>query len=77
MAAPSAVFTLAYVAKKLRVDVEVIEELSADMEPEDGRLWVVDSLDENAPDVIAFTSDGIDYLNELLDDRRSQFMSNT
>ena len=77
MAVPSCVFTLAYVAKKLRVDVEVIEELSADMEPEDGRLWVIDNDDENAPDVIAFTHEGIEYLDELLDDQRSQFMSDS
>ena len=75
MVAPSCVFTIAYVAKKLRVDVQVIEELSAEMEPENGRLWIIDNDDESAPDVIAFTSNGIAYLDELLDDRRSQFMS--
>lgn len=32
-------------------------------------------VDENAPAVIAFTSGGINYLSEMLDARREQFMS--
>ncbi len=44
------------------------------MAPEDGRLSVIDSLDETAPSVTAFTRDGLDYLDELLDQRRSEFM---
>lgn len=55
MAALSMVFTARYAASYLRVDVEVIEELAEQMAPEDGRLSVIDSLDERAESVTAFT----------------------
>jgi hypothetical protein len=44
------------------------------MAPEDGRLSIIDSLDETAPSVTAFTREGLDYLQDLLDRRRSEFM---
>ena len=44
------------------------------MEPEDGCLSIRDSLDENAASVTGFTMQGLDYLEDLLDDRRSEFM---
>jgi hypothetical protein len=44
------------------------------MQPEDGRLSIHDSLDENAESVTGFTRTGLDYLEDLLDDRRSEFM---
>ncbi len=74
MAAPSMVFTARFAASRLGVDIDVIEELAEQMAPEDGRLSVIDSLDETAPSVTAFTRDGLDYLDELLDQRRSEFM---
>jgi hypothetical protein len=46
------------------------------MAPEDGCLSVIDSLDETAESVTGFTCQGLDYLEELLDERRSQFMGN-
>ena len=76
MAAPSMVFTARFAASRLGVDVEVVEELAEQMEPEDGCLSILDSLDENAESVTAFTRKGLDYLEDLLDDRRSQFMQN-
>lgn len=74
MAAPSMVFTARYAARRLGVDIDVIEELAERISPEDGCVSVVDSLDENAESVTAFTRRGLDYLEELLDDRRSEFM---
>ena len=74
MAAPSMVFTARYTAKHLGVDLDVIEELAEEMAPEDGRLSVIDSLDDDAEAAIAFTRRGLDYLDELLDHRRSDFM---
>lgn len=44
------------------------------MSSEDGCISVIDSFDENAESVTAFTHRGLDYLEELLDDRRSDFM---
>jgi hypothetical protein len=74
MAAPSMVFTARYAAHRLGVDIDVIEELAGQMSPEDGCVSVIDSLDEHAESIAAFTHRGLDYLEELLDDRRSEFM---
>ena len=74
MAAPSMVFTARYAATCFGVDIEVIEELAEQMAPEDGRLSIIESLDERAASVTGFTRAGLDYLDELLDDRRIQFM---
>ena len=71
MAAPSMVFTAKFAASSFGVDIEVIEELAEQLEPEDGRLSVIDSLDETAESVTAFTPQGLDYLCDLLDDRPS------
>ena len=71
MAAPSMVFTANFAASSFGVDIEVIEELAEQMEPEDGRLSVIDRLDEAAESVTAFTPRGLDYLRDLLDDRPS------
>ena len=40
MAAPSYVFTIAYVAEMLGEDEEWLHTIADDMEPEDGCLWV-------------------------------------
>lgn len=47
------------------------------MEPEDGRLSVIDSLDETAESVTAFMPRGLDYLGDLLDHRRIEFMKDS
>lgn len=44
------------------------------MEPEDGCLSILDSLDQNAASVTGFGRNGLDYLEYLLDDRRPDFM---
>jgi len=62
MAAPSMVFTARFAASRLNVDIEVIEELAEQMEPEDGCLSIRYSLDENAASVTCFTRKGLDYL---------------
>ena len=74
MAAPSMVFTIRFAARRLGVDIDVIEELAEQMEPEDGCLRIIDSLDDDAVSTTAFTRRGLDYLEELLDQRRSDFM---
>lgn len=74
MAAPSMVFTARFAASRLGVDIEVIEELAEQMEPEDGCLSILDSLHESAASVTGFAMQGLDYLENLLDDRRSEFM---
>lgn len=74
MAAPSMVFTARFAAGRLGVDLDVIEELAEQMEPEDGCLSIIDSLDENAASITGFTRKGLDYLEDLLDERRSDFM---
>jgi hypothetical protein len=74
MAAPSMVFTARFAARHFDVDIDVIEVLAEQMTPENGCLSVVDSLDDNAESTTAFTRRGLDYLDELLDQRRSDFM---
>ena len=59
------VFTARYAARRLGVDVEVVEELALQMEPEDGCVSVIDSLEETAESVTAFTRQGLDCLDEL------------
>lgn len=73
MAAPSMVFTIRFAARRLGVDLDVIEELAEQMAPEDGCLSVIDSIDD-AESTTAFTRPGLDYLEELLDQRRQDFM---
>ena len=74
MAAPSMVFTTRFAARHFGVNIDVIEELAEEMAPEDGCLSVIDSLDDDAESTTAFTRRGLDYLDELLDQRRSDFM---
>jgi len=74
MAAPSMVFTACFAARHFGVDIDVIKELAEEMAPEDGCLSVIDSLDDDAESTTAFTRRSLDYLDELLDKRRSDFM---
>lgn len=63
-----------FASRDFGVDLVVIEELAEEMAPEDGCLSVIDSLDDNLESTTAFTRRGLDYLDELLDQRRSMFM---
>jgi hypothetical protein len=59
VAAIASVFTIGYVANLLGEDEDWLHELSIDMFPEDGRLWVYDVGEDG---VTAFTEDGIENL---------------
>lgn len=65
MAAPSYVFTIGRVARMLGVDETRLQDIAADMEPEDGCLHVLDVDDLSTT---AFTAQGIENLKELLAD---------
>jgi hypothetical protein len=65
MAAPSYVITIGRVASRLGVDEAQLEDIAADMEPEDGCLHVLDVDDLSTT---AFTARGIKNLKELLAD---------
>lgn len=72
MASPTFAWTARFVAEQLGVAEDLIEEIaSMAMEPEDGRIFIIDSNDDNSPSVTAFTRDGIDYLREALRDPAS------
>jgi hypothetical protein len=68
MAAPSYVFTIHRVAKMLGEDEDLLCEIALDMEPEDGRLFILDVDDDTS--TVALTQFGIENLKEFLADRR-------
>jgi hypothetical protein len=68
MAAISAVFTIGYVAALLGEDEEWIFDLSINMFPEDGCLWVHGVGEDGVP---AFTRDGIENLRQIIADERA------
>ena len=59
--------TIECVAKDLGVDVDLIHDLALGLEPEDGLIWVYD-LDDGG--MLAFTDDGIEEVQRLLDENR-------
>jgi hypothetical protein len=69
LAAISHVFTITYVAELLGEDEDWLHELSIDMFPEDGRLYVCSGKDDA---VTAFTEDGIENLKQIIADMRAQ-----
>jgi hypothetical protein len=68
MAAISTVFTIGYVANLLDEDEDWLFELSIDMEPQDGSLWVYGVGEDGVP---VFTQDGIDNLRQIIADKRT------
>lgn len=62
MPAIASVSTIARVAELLGEDEDWLWDVSADMGPEDGRLWVHGPGGEQT---VAFTPFGIEYLREL------------
>ena len=68
MAAISAVFTIGYVANLLDEDEDWLHDLSINMDPEDGCLWVYGVGEDG---VVAFTRDGIDNLRQIIADERA------
>ena len=63
LAAITAVFTINYVAEMLGEDEEWLDEISIQLDPEDGRLGVLGPGEESTT---AFTRFGIDNLAELV-----------
>ena len=68
VAAISAVFTIGYVANLLGEDEDWLFELSIDMFPEDGCLWVYGVGEDG---VTAFTQYGIECLKQITADERA------
>jgi hypothetical protein len=66
MAAISAVFTLALAARMLGETEDRLWDLTDQMTPEDGVLWIHDT-DER--ETMAFTAFGIETLKELIADQ--------
>ena len=63
MAAISHVFTISRVAEMLGEDEDLLQEISIEMDPEDGRLTVLGPGEEA---ITAFTLHGVDSLTELV-----------
>jgi hypothetical protein len=68
VAAINAVFTIGYVANLLGEDEDWLFDLSSDMFPEDGCLWVYGVGEDGVP---AFTKDGIEDLRQIIADQRA------
>ena len=68
MAAIAQVFTIGYVANLLGEDENWLCDLSTDMFPEDGCLWVYGVGEDGVP---AFTEDGIENLRQIILDERT------
>ncbi len=62
----SMVFTARFVAQKLGVEQAVIEELAETRRPKDDYLSVIDSADDDDPSIDAFTTDGLEYIEQML-----------
>ncbi len=61
-------FTISYVANLLGEDEDWLHELSIDMFPEDGCLWVYGVGEDG---VTAFTEDGFENLRQMISDERA------
>ena len=68
VAAISAVFTIGHVAKMLGEDEDWLHDLSINMFPEDGCLWVHGVGEDGVP---AFTEYGIECLQQIIADERA------
>jgi hypothetical protein len=68
VAAISAVFTIGYIANQLGEDADWLFDLSIDMFPEDGCLWVYGVGEDGVP---AFTEYGIECLRQIIADERA------
>jgi len=68
MAAIAAVFTIGHVARMLSEDEDWLFDLSIDMFPEDGCLWVYGVGEDGVP---AFTEYGIECLRQIIADEKA------
>lgn len=62
------VFTIARVAEMLGEDEEWLREISTNMDPEVGHLWVIGVSDNETP---AFSEYGIDCLKQIIIEERA------
>ena len=67
MAAPVYAFTISRAAEMPSEDEEFLWDLALNLEPEDGRLWIYGTGEQQT---IAFTQHGIESLRELIADLR-------
>lgn len=71
MAAISRVLTIRLVATRLGEDEDLLWDLADAMEPEDGKIWIVDRDDQtDGTALLAFTTTGVERLQELLAEQR-------
>ena len=68
MAAISYVFTIAHVAAMLGEDEEWLRQISVNMDPEEGCLWVIGVGADGCP---AFTEYGIECLKQIIIEERA------
>jgi hypothetical protein len=66
MAAISHIFTIRRAAQILGRDEDILWDLSDQLEPEDGMLWVYDI---DGVEILAFTGNGLDALREIIKDQ--------
>jgi len=66
MAAITHIFTIGRAAQILDHDEDMIWDLSDQLEPEDGMLWVYDI---DGAETLAFTEFGIENLREIIKDQ--------
>ena len=62
------VFTIARVAEMLGEDEEWLREISTNMDPEEGHLWVIGIGEDRCP---AFTEYGIECLKQIIIEERA------
>jgi hypothetical protein len=62
------VFTISHVAKMLDEDEEWLHEISINMDPEEGCLWVIGVGEDGCP---AFTEYGIECLKQIIIEERA------
>jgi hypothetical protein len=68
MAAIPFVFTIARVAEMLGEDEEWLREISINMDPEEGHLWVIGIGEDQCP---AFTEYGVECLRQIIIEERA------
>ena len=68
MAGISFVFTIARVAEMLGEDEEWLRQISINMDPEEGHLWVIGVGDDDSPAVTEF---GIECLKQIIIEERA------
>jgi hypothetical protein len=68
MASIPYVFTISYAAKMLNEDDEWLRGISINMDPEEGRLWVIGVGEDGCP---AFTEYGIECLKQIIVEERN------